>query len=206
MNIAKKSVNLTGRVFGRLTVVYKIEKSNSQKWHCICSCGREVDVCTHNLLKGVSKSCGCYQADLARAAHTTHGKSATKLHNVWWGMIQRCEYVNHIDRKWYSESGIEVCREWRNDFQKFYDWAVANGYKEGLSIDRIDNSKGYNPKNCRFVTPKDQANNRSTNILITYNNKTQTLKQWAEEYNIKYSTLYYRIKHGWSFERAIDIA
>lgn len=120
-------------------------------------------------------------------------------------MIGRCECKKHIDYQWYQANGISVCDEWREDFINFYNWAVANGYKDDLTLDRINNDLGYCPENCRFVTPKDQANNRRTNINITYNGETKTLKQWAEYLGINYSKLYGRVvTHGKPFEQAIQ--
>ena len=202
MVIAKsRAIDLTGMVFERLTVVNRVENSKYVKWHCICECGKEVDVYGKALRNGTTKSCGCYTKDRLKK----HGLSHTKLHGVWWGMMQRCYYEKHVDYKWYAEKGIGVCDEWRNDFKAFYDWAMENGYKEGLSIDRIDNDKGYSPQNCRFATPQEQANNRTTNIVIEYNGKSQTLKQWAAELDIKYSALYDRYRRGMSFEEAIQL-
>lgn len=190
--------DLTGKRFGRLVALRKAERG---KWHCLCDCGNEADIYGGSLVNGDTKSCGCYRRDL----HTTHGLSKSRLHGVWWGMIQRCEYNHHIDNKWYSSKGIAVCDEWRNDFGAFYKWANRNGYKEGMSLDRIDNSRGYSPSNCRFVSAKKQARNRSTNLTYTYNGETKCLMEWAEACGIKYSTLYGRIKRGWTFERAIKL-
>ena len=119
-------------------------------------------------------------------------------------MVQRCEWPKHIDHKWYSERGITVCDEWRSDFKSFFDWAISNGYKEGLTLDRIDNDIGYSPENCRFVTPKEQANNRRTNIMVEHDGKTMTLKQWAEELGINYHLLYDRfVVRDLTFDEAI---
>lgn len=191
--------------FERLVVIGRADGKRSSKWHCRCDCGNEVDVYKDNLLRGRTKSCGCYHKDEAKQRHTTHGKSGTKLHGVWWGMIQRCYYDKHIDYRWYSSRGITVCDEWRKNFQAFYDWAIQNGYGDGLSIDRIDNDLGYSPDNCRFISAKEQAQNRHTNLNYTYNGETKCLKQWAEAFGIKYGTLYCRIKRGIAFEEAIKI-
>lgn len=194
--------DLTGMKFGRWLVLSKCgDKSGA--WHCRCECGVERDVRGSALIRGMSKSCGCYCVDKAMENHTTHRGCGTRLYHVWRGMLQRCYYPKHIDRKWYAGNGITVCEEWQSDYVAFRDWALGNGYRPGLSIDRIDNSRGYSPDNCRWATPKEQACNRSTNLNYTHNGKTQCLKQWAEELNIKYHTLYCRIKNGHEFEDAI---
>lgn len=191
--------DITGQKFHRLTALYPVEGVRPMKWHCVCECGAEVDVDAGSLRRGDTKSCGCYRREL----HRTHGMSRSKLHGVWSGILQRCYYDKHIDNKWYSQKGLEVCEEWRCDFKVFYEWAMMTGYREGLTLDRIDNDLGYSPDNCRWRTPQEQANNRSTNIRIEYNGKTQTLKQWASELGINYSKLYGRIKRGVPFQDAI---
>lgn len=93
--------------------------------------------------------------------NTTHGKSKTRLHNIWCNIKARCLNPNNPDfKKWYGGRGITICDEWGNDFQAFYDWAMAHGYKDDLSIDRINVNGDYEPSNCRWATPKEQANNK----------------------------------------------
>ena len=197
-------IDLTGMKFGRLTVLYRVGETGEAKWHCICDCGKEIDVCGHFLRSGEQKSCGCYSRDMARERLTTHGQSKTKLYHVWHGMKQRCYYQKHISYQFYGALGIGVCDEWRNDYMKFYEWAMESGYEAGLSIDRIDDTKGYSPENCRWVTPTDQACNRRTNLVFEYNGKKQVLKQWANELGINYLSLYSKIKRGVPFEEAIS--
>ena len=187
--------DLTGRRFGKWLVLRRDDNNTKQGyWVCQCDCGRILPVYGGSLVKGKSLSCGCYGSELKRVSHTTHGQCGTPLYNVYHGMLQRCYYKRHIDNKWYIQKGVTVCDEWLSEFEAFYEWAIQNGYKRGLSIDRIDNDKGYSPENCRWVTPKEQAQNRSTNLNYTLDGKTQCLKQWAEEFGIKYSTLYYRVR------------
>lgn len=142
--------------------------------------------------------------------HITHGKSYTRLYKVWIDMRCRCNYTKGEDFKRYGGRGIKVCDEWLNDFQAFNDWAFANGYNEDApkgecTLDRIDVNGDYCPKNCRFVSSKTQANNRTNNKMITYNGKTHTVAEWAETLNINPSTLSARLnKYKWSIEQALS--
>ena len=133
-----------------------------------------------------------------------HGFGKTRLYHIWKNMKQRCDNTNSHKYYIYGARGITVCDEWKNDFMIFYNWSMNNGYKDNLSIDRIDNEKGYNPENCRWVNNKTQANNRRNNILITYDGVTNNLKQWSEVLNIPYSTLRNRyVKYKTIFKEEI---
>lgn len=187
--------DLTGQRFGRWLVLKRDDsKTKYPYWICQCDCGKVVSVYGSSLTGGKSLSCGCRSSELKRAAHTTHGQYGTPLYKVYYGMLGRCYCKKHIDYKWYNQKGITVCDEWRCGFEAFREWAVQSGYKHGLTIDRIDNSKGYSPQNCRWATPKEQAQNRTTNLNYTLDGKTQCLKQWAEEFGVNYRTLYYRVR------------
>lgn len=200
-----KFIDLTGQKFGRLTALRRVEnKSKHTMWLCRCDCGNEVAVDGGNLRKGLTKSCGCYNRELASKRVKTHGLSHTPLHEVWKTMKSRCLNSHTAAYRNYGAEGKTVCEEWLNDFQAFYNWAIANGYKEGLTIDRENNDKGYSPENCRWVTMKKQNNNKRNNHLITYNGKTQTIAEWADEIGIKYFTLYMRInRYHWTIEKAL---
>lgn len=127
------------------------------------------------------------------------GETETRLYQIWLAMRHRC---NDKNNKHYGAKGITVCAEW-NNFICFKEWAIKNSYNDKLSIDRIDNSRGYNPDNCRWVDNVVQHNNMSSNRLITYRGETKTVSQWAKEYNIVPQTLYSRLNRGWSISRAI---
>lgn len=132
-----------------------------------------------------------------------HGKSDTKLYGVWHGMIQRCENPNSKAAKNYCLKGISVCDEWKV-FPNFYEWAMNNGYREGLTLDRKDSNKNYNPDNCRWVDRFVQNSNTSRNVYYTYNGKTMTISQWSRELGIARNTLLLRIRnHG--YEKALSI-
>ena len=133
-----------------------------------------------------------------------HGQRHTKLYGVWSTMKSRCNNPNNKSFKRYGDKGIKVCDEWVTSFKSFYDWALTAGYKDGLTIDRIDNSKGYNPDNCRWVTSSEQNRNYSRNHLITYNGRTQCLTDWADELGINRATLLMRLKRGKTVEQAFS--
>ena len=133
-----------------------------------------------------------------------HGLYHTKLHGVWNGMKQRCVNPKHNAYKNYGGRGITVCEEWQ-EFLPFYKWCMDNGYKEGLTLDRVDNSKGYMPSNCRFVDRYIQANNNRRNILITANGETKTLPEWSRQLGFKQGTLYRRyVIKKWSGDKTIN--
>lgn len=130
----------------------------------------------------------------------------TKIHNSWRGMRERCINKNHNHYKSYGGRGITVCDEWNdidNGFINFYNWAMNNGYEEGLTIERIDVNGNYEPSNCKWVTNTEQANNKRNTIYLKYNNKTQSLLDWCKELNLNYTLVRSRIKkYNWSIEKA----
>lgn len=194
--------DLTGQKFGRLTVLRqapdKIKPSgaHSKMWECKCDCGNIKIISRSSLVSGDTVSCGCYHKEHAHDYGKKHGLTNTKLYTKWSGIVQRCTNPNAIHYDMYGGRGITICDEWRNDFYSFYSWSIENGYKDGLTIDRIDNNKGYYPENCRWTDLKTQANNTRRNHYITYNNETKTLTQWARLLNVNVETLRYRVNHG----------
>lgn len=119
-------------------------------------------------------------------------------------MKQRCYNSNTIRYKNYGGRGVTVCDEWKNDFTAFYNWAMANGYKNELTLDRIDVNGNYEPSNCRWATPKEQSNNKTNNVKIEISGVTHTMSEWAEISGVSMSTISARIKrYGWSAEKAI---
>ena len=137
--------------------------------------------------------------------HYKHGGKGTKLYEVWCSMKARCYNPTSKSYSRYGGRGITICDEWRNSFIVFKKWAMSHGYKEGLSIDRIDNNEGYSPDNCRWATTTQQANNKRTTLFIEHNGERKTLHEWAKVLGIKPHTLYHRIyKLGWTIERALS--
>ncbi len=190
--------DLTGKTFGRLTVIERTKESKNgrRRWICQCECGNITEVKAQSLRDGHTKSCGCL--------HKKHGLSNSRLFRIWCHMKDRCYNQNHIEYHRYGGRGISLCESWKNDFISFHNWAIENGYNDTLSIDRINIDGNYCPENCRWATTKMQNNNRSTNHYITYKNKTQSLSQWADEIGIKSSVLQNRInRYHWDIERAL---
>jgi len=196
--------DISGQKFGRLTAIKRVGKTNQRRsiWLCNCECGNTTKVSISDLISGSTKSCGCLREDV----NLKHGgaKLESRLYNIWKNMKKRCYNPHREDYKWYGDKGVEVCEEWRASFAKFREWAKSNGYSEDLTIDRINGDGDYRPENCRWVSTKKQALNRSDNINLTYNGETQTLKEWSNELEIGYQTLFARIKRlGWPIEKAL---
>lgn len=186
--------DITGKKFGKLTVLKKVGVSSKQQsqWLCKCDCGNEVVVSRTNLSINRTKtvSCGCWRKNLI----TKHNKYKTSIYRAYINMKQRCYNQKKDVYKYYGARGIKICDEWLNDFMSFYDWSMNNGYKKGLSIDRIDNDGNYEPSNCRWVNSMTQMNNTRQNHYITYENETHTIAEWARILNEDYDSLYKKLK------------
>lgn len=192
--------------YGRLTIVRQLDISEDGKkrYLCKCECGKETIVFAENLLSGHTKSCGCLKKEIIEAgAHTTHGLSKTRIYRIWKGMRKRCKNPNDSNYHKYGGRGIKVCSEWDSDFLSFYYWAMENGYDDSLSIDRIDNNKGYSPDNCQWSSEARQANNRRSNHLVTIDNKTHSINEWSKIVGISTVVIYKRIKQGMTEVEAI---
>ena len=190
-----------------MVVVSFVEKRNGKPyWLCECDCGKEKIICEYNFTSGATQSCGCKkrnQITKMNKGNIKHGQRNTRLYKIWCGMKYRCYNPNSDEYGIYGGRGIVICDEWKEDFQSFYNWAISNGYKYDLTIDRIDVNGNYEPSNCRWVTMKTQENNKRNNRIIEYKNKKQTISQWADEIGIRKEIIYYRLNHGWSIEKTL---
>ena len=195
-----KMADITGEKFGNLTAIRPSCYKNGYIWECKCDCGNKTNVSLGNLRNGHIKSCGCANKGIAR--NYIHGNSRKRIYKEYYSMLMRCK-PNTKYKKDYYDRGITVCQEWIDDFQSFYDWAMANGYCDDLTIDRKDNNKGYYPDNCRWATKLQQANNRRGNLNIEYNGETHTLAEWSRKLGFSYSKVRERIKKGMEFSEAI---
>lgn len=200
--------DLTGQQFDRLYVKRRSEQRSKEgrvMWVCSCSCGNIVLVDTKSLTTRNTKSCGCYSKEVHSRILTKHGASRSKLYFVWNDMKSRCTDVNAVPYRDYGGRGIIVCNEWMTSFESFQQWALSNGYRQGLTLDRIDVNKGYNPENCRWVTMKVQCNNKRNNRFISYNNETRTISEWSEIAGINKAVIRYRLNSGWDVKDALTI-
>lgn len=191
---------MLGKRFGRLTVIEfaGITKWRKSSWICRCDCGTITPPITGDALRGGrTQSCGCLKSEKTIERNTKHGLCNTRIHRIWAGMHDRC--YNHNSPKYhrYGGRGISVCDEWLNNIEAFYDWAMENGYRDDLTIDRIDNDGNYCPENCRWATNEEQCNNRGHNIIAEVDGEIKTLAQLSKESGIKYRTIHARYNRGW---------
>lgn len=203
-----RKVNRIGVRYGRLLVIKEATQPQNIKhkrvfWLCKCDCGNETVVASHNLQSGTTKSCGCWHDESARIIHTKHSKINTRLYGIWLCMKNRCYHKSHKEYNHYGGKGITICDEWLNDFETFYNWANENGYNDNLTIDRIDNNKGYSPDNCRWATRTEQTRNRTNTIFLTYNGTTLPMAEWCEKTGLSYSAVRLRLERGWDVEKTL---
>lgn len=198
----------TGQRFNMLTVIKElpinIRPSGQPEriFLCKCDCGNTTKIRLLHLIRDRIKSCGCLTT---KSGKPKHGKSGTNLYKIWRGIITRTRPY-HPERHLYFDRFIDVCEEWFNDFAEFEKFAIKNGYKYGLQIDRIDNNRGYYPNNCRFVHPIINVNNRNNTVKVIYKNKEYPFMILIRDKNLlpHFAAIKSRIKRGWSVEDAFD--
>lgn len=198
-----KIVDLTGKRFGRLTVIKRSgsDKSKHSRWLCKCDCGNETTV-TSNCFRN-TKSCGCLAREILSNRMSKHNMYGTRINRIWQRMKTRCNNRNDEHYKNYGARGIKVCEEWNNSengFLNFYNWAMQNGYRDDLTIDRIDVNGNYEPSNCRWVTNFEQQSNKRNNRIVEYLGNKYTISQLGRYLGINKTTLRNRINSNWKEE------
>jgi hypothetical protein len=203
-----KKIDLTNQKFNRLTVIKLAGKNNFGKTIllCMCDCGNKSFVTTGSLRGGHTKSCGCLRVEVVSKKNITHGETkgrkVPRLYTAWVNMRERCSNQKNIHYTNYGGRGINVCKKWVNSYINFSQWARRNGYKENLTLDRINNSKGYSPENCRWITPHEQNRNQRTNVVY----KGEVAADASIRLGGKKDLVSHRInKCGWSLEEAFTI-
>lgn len=218
---SKRTTDLTGRVFGRLTVCHFVGYTGPQyraTWVCRCDCGIECRVVGSQLTKrsgSGTKSCGCLLREVIGARYRTHGLKKTALYNIWAQMKARCLNPKSDPYDDYGGRGIRVCKEWGQSFEAFAR-KLGKRPSPGHSIDRIDNNGHYScgeceectangwPFNCRWATRSEQSRNRRSNRLVEWGGEKLTVSEWAERTGINRDVLLGRLNAGWSVDRVMS--
>ena len=200
---------MVGEKFGKLTVLQLLPedkeeygKYSGKRVLVQCECGIVKSANMRSVSRGRTTSCGCARIDKI----TKHGYSRDRIYSVYRSMLQRCSDKKHWLYPRYGGRGISVCDEWVNDISAFVKWANENGYRPGVTIDRVENNDGYSPDNCRFVTKKENCNNTSKTVFLHIGGEKISLQDAAIKYDIYPSTIYQRIKKlKWTDEDAVKI-
>lgn len=190
-------IDMTNKRFGRLVVI-KADKRNKHGelyWLCKCDCGNVKSIKGSKLRNGWTQSCGCLQKEWVSEHFSSHRMSNSSLYKIWGNMKTRCYSPKNNRFYCYGGRGIKVCDEWL-DFNNFAEWAFANGYEEGLSIERKNINRNYEPDNCCWIPLKNQTQNRSNTVWITYHNQTMCMAEFARKMNVSVNVIRNRIKKG----------
>lgn len=195
--------DLTGKTFGRLTVIgYAGKKRHQSHWLCRCKCGSVKIIRACSIMSGHTVSCGCLHSEVTAKRCTLHGKSKSAEYRHWTSLKERCYCSSTGNYQFYGGRGITVCDRWRDSFENFIaDMGPRPSSKH--TIDRIDSSGNYEPGNCRWATQDEQQNNKRNSRLIEFHGKTMTISQWARELNLSWKAISSRLARGWSAEMAL---
>lgn len=178
-------IDLSNKTFGFLTPQYAIQKPNKHTyWFCKCVCGKTRYLQVSQLTSGKVTSCGCQNIKSIKSSIISKHK---RMYTVYSSMLARCYNPKATSYSSYGGRGIVVCEEWKNSFQSFVDWSLKNGYNDALSIDRIDNTKGYCPSNCRWATMSQQYQNKTNNVFYTHNGETHIMSEWCKILDFSYT-------------------
>lgn len=207
--LSYKDLNIHGKIFGRLTVIGdggRDKKTNKPLIIAKCKCGKIKTLAIASLRYGLSLSCGCYGAERRKQSCTKHGLCSHPLYGIWHGINERCYNKKHASYRYYGAKGVRVCKRWQKDFKNFYDWAIGNGWKRGLYVDKDikGNGKLYSPEECVIATHYENNKIKDSWRKFTIKGETKTLVEWCKIYNIKLRVAYIRIHEGgWDIERAL---
>lgn len=206
----KYTNEVVGQTFGRLIITEYLGVINKNvRVMAKCECGVEKQYLFSNIKKGDTNSCGCLFKEVSTKVKTKHGLGNHPLARVWVGMLRRCYVKKQEGYEDYGGKGVEVCKEWREDFMNFYNWATINGYKKGLHLDKdkrapTQTGKLYCPEYCCFLTSKENAKYRSDSIMIEYNNELKGVMEWSEILGVDAGLIRNRHKRGWLPERIFN--
>jgi len=197
-----RAIDLSGQSFGRLTVRRKAEnKGKKTAWECLCSCGAITVVASHHLKAGSITSCGCYSREVSVSVNTTHGLYGTRIHSVWASMLRRCTDPKNKSYGDYGARGITVCDEWI-ELSTFH--RDMGDPPPGMTLDRIDNTKGYFPANCRWAGRIEQNQNRRNTLWIEAFGQRKCAAEWAAIAGISQNTIRRRLERGLPPEQAVS--
>lgn len=195
--MARKIASLVGKKFGQLIVVgldHQRKKDGLYYWKCWCNaCNRFCVILGANLVNGTATNCGCIDRKTNPKSNYKHGMRYTRLYRIYRDMRNRCENKNDKHYQYYGARGITICKEWKEDPVAFFSWAQSHGYRDDLTIDRIDSLKGYSPENCRWADVYQQANNQITNVRLEYNGVEHTMAEWSRYFDLPYSIFNYYV-------------
>ena len=201
-------IDLTGKRFGRLVVVKRVEQTNARirtaRWLCKCDCGSDTTVDGSYLRTAATKSCGCLHRDVSGARFRTHGMTHTPEYATWRRMLMRCYNPNDISYSLYGERGIQVCDRWHNSFVAFFS-DMGHRPSTRHSIGRIDSNGDYCAENCEWQTAREQATHSRTTQYVTYDGLTLTWSDWAQRLGTRASVLRTRLHKGWSLTDTLTI-
>ena len=206
-----KFIDKTGMKFGRLTVLKREEDmiGNDGRryvmWKCKCDCGNYALVRSSNLRRNTT-SCGCYLKEVAGKHSIVHGIGHSRLYRIYNGMKQRCGNPNFAEYKNYGGRGIKVCEEWNKSsgLKEFSEWALKNGYRDDLTLDRIDVNGNYSPENCRWIPLREQFKNTTRNVFVNYNGERMIISDFSRLTGIDHRVVSRDLKKGFSIEEIIE--
>ena len=193
-----------GLRFGSLTVIKRVTVNGKNRWECVCDCGNIVYAKSANLKNGKTNRCVSCGRKITHEKVTKHGMAGTRIYHIYLGMKDRCYDKSTFSYKYYGALGVKICDEWLNDPKAFYEWAVNNGYKNDLTLDRIDPTGNYTPDNCRWADYITQANNKRNSKHYLYNGESLSVKQLSRKYCVSEERIRGRIKKGMDINEIMD--